>query len=278
MSENMKNKKGKKANSHFNFVIRNSILSKSKCSQVTVFIILAIAIIAILILIFFGGDRITTLITGKTPIDQIRDCVDEPLEIALDLVSSQGGSLSPENYYLYQGNKIEYLCYSEMNYERCVMQKPMLKQSIEKELESYLQPRIKNCINAVKSNLQKKGYSVSSQNPVIDVSLIPNNILIDIQADVQISKDGTESYKSIKTDYNSKLYDLIMITSSILNWEARYGDSETMNYMLYYPSLKVEKKKQSDGTTIYIITDRLSLDKFQFASRSVILPAGITGA
>jgi len=270
-------RKNKKANSHFKFSLKRNMLLNSKRSQVTVFIILALAIIIILLLLFVGRDRITSLITGKSPIEQIKECIDEPLEIALDLISTQGGSLEPELYYSYQGNKIEYLCYSEANYEKCVMQKPILKQSIEKELENYLQPRIKNCINAVKSNLQGKGYSVSSQNPVIDVSLIPNSILIDIQADVKITKQGTESYKSIKTNYNSKLYDLIMITSSILNWEARYGDSETMNYMLYYPSLKVEKKKQSDGTTIYIITDRLSLDKFQFASRSVILPSGLIG-
>ena len=68
-----------------------------------------------------------------------------------------------------------------------------------------------------------------------------------------------------------------MISSSILNWEARYGDSETMNYMIYYPSIKVEKKKQGDGSTVYIITDRLDLDKFMFASRSMALPAGLTG-
>ena len=248
-----------------------------KKAQVTVFIILALAIIAVLIFLFVGKDRLTNLVTTKSPVDQIRNCVDEPLGIALDLVSSQGGSLEPSNYYLYQGNKIEYLCYSEMNYEKCVMQKPMLKQSIESELETYLQPRIKNCVNAVKSNLQKKGYSVSSQDPIIDVKLIPNNILIDIQANVQITKDSTESYKSIKTDYNSKLYDLIMITSSILNWEARYGDAESTTYMIYYPSIKVEKKKQGDGTTVYILTDKLNLDTFQFASRSVILPTGFTG-
>ena len=68
-----------------------------------------------------------------------------------------------------------------------------------------------------------------------------------------------------------------MIASSISNWEAKYGDSETMNYMIYYPNLKVEKKKQGDGTTIYIITDKESEDKFMFASRSLVLPAGFTG-
>jgi len=73
---------------------------------------------------------------------------------------------------------------------------------------------------------------------------------------------------------NNNLYELVSIVNSILNWEARYGDSETTIYMNYYHDLKVEKKKQSDGSTIYILTDRNTLDKFQFASRSVAWPPG----
>ncbi len=258
-----KKKRGKKAN--------------SKKGQITVFIILALAIVVILILLFIGRDRITSIISGKTPVEQIKECMQEPLKTALDKVTVQGGSLDPKNYYLYQGNKVEYLCYTEENYVQCVMQKPLLKQSIEKELETYLQPRAKNCIDAAKSSLQKKGYSVSSKNPVVKVSLVPGNIMVDIDADLQITKGNTESYKSIKTDLSSKLYDLVMVASSILNWEARYGDAETMSYMIYYPSIKAEKKKQSEGTTIYILTDRTTGDKFMFASRSVVIPPGLTG-
>ncbi len=254
----MKNKRGNKANK----------------AQITVFIILALAIVVVLILLFIGRDRIASIIGGKTPVEQIKECMQEPLQTALDKISVQGGSLNPQNYFLYQGNKIEYLCYTEENYVPCVMQKPLLKQSIEEELETYLQPRAKNCIDATKSSLQKNGYTVSSKNPVVKVSLVPGNILVDINTDLSITKSSTETYKSIKTDLSSRLYDLVMITSSILNWEARYGDAETMNYMIYYPSIKVEKKKQSEGTTIYILTDRNTLDKFMFASRSLTIPAG----
>lgn len=249
----------------------------NKKSQVTVFIILALAIVVILVLLFLGRDKITSIIAGKTPVEQIKGCMQEPLQTALDKITVQGGSLDPKNYYLYQGNKVEYLCYTEENYVQCVMQKPLLKQSIEKELETYLQPRAKNCIDATKSSLQKKGYTVSSKNPVVKVSLVPENIMVDIDSNLIIEKGSTETYKSIKTDLSSKLYDLVMVSSSILNWEARYGDAETMNYMIYYPSIKVEKKKQSEGTTIYILTDRTSLDKFMFASRSLVIPPGLTG-
>ena len=45
--------------------------------------------------------------------------------------------------------------------------------------------------------------------------------------------------------------------------------------MLYYPSIKVEKKKQSEGTTIYILTDRDSSEEFMFAVRSFAIPPGL---
>ena len=49
-----------------------------------------------------------------------------------------------------------------------------------------------------------------------------------------------------------------------------------MNYMIYYPHLRVEKKKQGDGSTVYVLTDKESEDKFIFASKSLVFPPGIT--
>ena len=73
---------------------------------------------------------------------------------------------------------------------------------------------------------------------------------------------------------NNNLYELVSITNSILNWESKYGDAETTVYMNYYHDLKVEKMKQSEGTTVYILTDKNNENKFQFASRSVAWPPG----
>jgi hypothetical protein len=53
-----------------------------------------------------------------------------------------------------------------------------------------------------------------------------------------------------------------------LSWEALHGSVETTTYMTYYKDLKVEKHEQLDGSTIYILTDRNTGNKFQFASRS----------
>ena len=268
--------KSKKGNSRFDFVIKK-ILSKSKRAQLTIFIILALAIAIILILLFTGKTNLTAIFTPTTPINQIKNCVQEPVQEAVDILRLQGGSIDPSLYYIYQGSKIEYLCYTEEYYKTCIMQKPLLKQAVEQQIQSYASPRIKNCISSVKANLERKGYQVTMSSPQISISLLPGDILINIISDIRIVKAETESYKSIKIDMSSSLYEQIMLASSISNWEARYGDAETMNYMIYYPTLKVEKKKQGDGTKVYIITDRDSEDKFMFASRSLVLPAGLTG-
>jgi len=238
----------------------------NKRAQITIFIILALAIIVLLVLLFTRNNELTTIFNTKSPINQIKDCSKEALSEGLELISSQGGSISPENYYLYENNKIEYLCYTEENYKEGIIQKPLLKQSIEKELKKYITPKIKGCIDSVKTSLEKKS-----------LELIPNNIFATIDLDLKITKDKTESYKSIKTNIDSNLYKIIMIASSILNFEASQGDSEIMTYMIYYPSLKIEKKIQGDGTKIYILTDKTSLEKFMFASKSLVFPPGIIG-
>jgi len=150
-----------------------------------------------------------------------------------------------------------------------------LKNTIQNDLEKYVKPRIKNCLSIFEDTYEKKGYDISMKDPKITIELVPDNVLVDMDIDLRISKDGTENYDHIRTGIKSKIYNFVMIASSIISFETRLGDSETLNYMLYYPSLKVEKKKQSDGTKIYILTDRDSDEKFYFATKSFVVPAGV---
>jgi hypothetical protein len=250
----------------------------NKRGQITIFVILALAIVFVLILILILKPNFNAITNPKTPLDSIKQCTLEGLKNSTELIMSQGGIANPDNYFLYNGTKIEYLCFASEYYQKCVMQKPLIKESVENEIERDLTPKVIDCINTQKSSLERRGYSVSyNRIPNVTVNLVPGNILVNIESDLRITKDKTESYKSIKIEKSSKLYELTMITSSILNWEARYGETEIMNYMMYYPQLRVEKDKQSDGTTVYILTDKTSGDQFVFAVRSVIVPIGITG-
>ena len=246
-----------------------------KKGQITIFIILALAIVIVLILILIRRPDFTIISAPKTPVENIKQCAIEIIKDSTKLLGSQGGSANPPSYYMFNGTKIEYLCYAAESYQNCIMQKPLLKESFQKEVEKYIEPKIKECFEIEKSSLERKGYTVSYKISNISLDFVPENILVRIESDLRVTKSKTESYKTIKITQPSKYYELIMITSSILNWEARYGDSEIMNYMMYYPELRVEKKKQDEGTTVYIITDKNTKEQFVFAARSVVIPVGI---
>ncbi|MBU1136142.1 MAG: hypothetical protein KJ559_01390 [Nanoarchaeota archaeon] len=261
------NKRGTRALTSYknNFV-------KSKHSQITIYIIIAIVILSVLI--FFLFPKIKTIFVAQTPSLKLKGCFDEKLKEAISIVSKNGGSINPVNAIMYKGDRIEYLCYTNQYYKTCVMQQPLLKQHIEREILDYIKTDAKSCIEEIKNNLKKQGYEISSESQDFSVSIIPEKIRITIPG-MEISKQETsEKYGDFEFDYNSKFYDLIMLTTSILNWEARFGDSDITTYMIYYPYIKVEKYKQSDGSKIYILTHTTFGDKFSFATRSLSWPAG----
>jgi hypothetical protein len=229
----------------------------------------------VVLLILFSRDAgFDTIFAKQSPYQEIEGCAQTAIQEGLDILMLQGGVIESENYFMYEGKKIDYVCYSENEYENCIMQKPILTNTIRDELEKYSTPKIKSCLNSVKSSLESRGYSVVMRDPEIVIDLVPDNVLVDMNLGLRIEKTGVESFDHIRTGIKSKIYNFALITSSISQWETRYGDSETLNYMLYYPSLKVEKKKQGDGTTVYILTDRDTDEKFYFASRSIAIPAG----
>ena len=248
---------------------------KLKKGQVSVFIILGILIVVVLLILFSRDAGFDTIFAKQSPYQEIEGCAQTAIQEGLDILMLQGGVIESENYFMYEGKKIDYVCYSENEYENCIMQKPILTNTIRDELEEYSTPKIKSCLNSVKSSLESRGYSVVMRDPEIVIDLVPDNVLVDMNLGLRIEKTGVESFDHIRTGIKSKIYNFALITSSISQWETRYGDSETLNYMLYYPSLKVEKKKQSEGTTIYILTDRDTDEKFYFASRSIAVPAGL---
>ncbi len=247
---------------------------KLKKGQVSIFIILGILIVIVLLILFSRDAGFDTVFAKQSPYQEIEGCAQTAIQEGLDILMLQGGVIESENYFMYQGKKIDYVCYSENEYENCIMQKPILTNTIRDELVKYSTPKIKSCLNSVKSSLEGRGYSVVMRDPEIVIELVPDNVLVDMNLGLRIEKTGVESFDHIRTGIKSKIYNFALITSSISQWETRYGDSETLNYMLYYPSLKVEKKKQGDGTTIYILTDRDTDEKFYFASRSIAVPAG----
>lgn len=251
-------------------------LNENKSGQVTLFIILAIVVVVLGVIIYMFYPRLqTTLGTGvKSPTEFVQLCLEEEMEKNIKELSTHGGSLNPEHYFLYNNEKIEYLCYTEKNYELCTMQQPFLRQHIEEELMRSIDENSVECFNSLKESYERQGYDVSLSLGETDVRLFPERIVTNFNHTLTLTKEDSERYKEFSIVLNNNLYELVSIAISILNFEAKYGDSETTTYMNFYHDLKVEKKKQSEGTTIYILTNRDTGEKFQFASRSLVWPSG----
>ncbi|MEA3414314.1 MAG: hypothetical protein U9Q99_02200 [Nanoarchaeota archaeon] len=245
--------------------------------QVTIFVILALVIIVVGVLVyaFLPGIKSTVSLDSKNPNAYLQDCLEDDVEEAVEMLALQGGSQNPSNYYAYDGNNIEYLCYTSEDRKLCNVQKPLIYSSFEKELEKELETEIDSCFEALRNDFDKKGYQVNLRKEGYSVEILPEKILLNLNYELDLSKGSVEKYDSFSIFLDNNIYQLLGIAKSIVDRESNFGEAPTEAYMMLYRDLKVEKLKQSDETKIYIITNKKTGEVFQFASRSLAASQGI---
>ncbi len=265
-----------------NFAVVNKMNSWKKRGQITIFIIIAILIIAAIIIFFAATERgreTIDRITGRADFDvknYVETCVKENEKITSEInqIMSQGGNKDPEFYYFFNSTRISYLCYTNEYYNTCVNQQPILVKHIEKEIEKSLEPEIEQCFKNLKDTLEDRGFKVIQGKLNFSTSIEEDNIIFNINYPTTIEKTESKRFENFKVAKASQYYHLIIVSTSIINFEARYGDSEPIAYMALYPNTRIEKLKQGDGTTIYKVSDRETEESFNFASRSLVIPIG----
>ncbi len=249
---------------------------EKKRGQVTIFIIVGIVIVALGVLVFtFFPEISSTLGLGASnPQEFMQGCMQNSIRDAVEKLSLQGGSVEPEHYFLYENSKVDYLCYTREYYVTCAVQRPLLEEYVEEQIKEAVKDKADECLVDLKSSYERKGYSVEVLDGDFNIEIFPERVLADFNNSIILEKSDAEKYDFMRVSLNSNLYGFLVIADSVMRMEAEFGDSETTFYMDYYRDLKMEKKKQSDGTTIYILTKRTSREKFQFASRSLAWPPG----
>ena len=245
---------------------------KQKKGQVTIFIILAVLIVSG-VLVFFLWVKPTYITPTREKLN-FEDCIKDVVETEIENLGIQAGFVEPEFYYLYQDNKLGYLCYTNLYHELCVVQKPFLKQHFEKELKKAAREEIESCYENSIEELKRRGFDVVTGELSFNISLEPNKVNVHVESPISIVKQTGQRFEEFDIEIISPLYDILMIAQSILQFELTYGDVDVTSLMIYYPDLIIDKLKQGDGTTLYIIEDKLSKTKFQFASRSLVFPPG----
>jgi hypothetical protein len=256
-----------------------------KGGQVTIFIIIAILIIALGILIYLYYPKIFSNIGPESinPPAYIQDCMQQKIEDTVQTISLQGGDYVTDvnNGYFYKGNNepegkyVRYLCYTNENYVHCINQEPFLTEHIEKEILDTINSSIINCFDSMEKSYETKGYNVTLKNGTPEVQIIPKFVSTNFNRTLTLVK-GEESQKYLNFDLNlnSNLYDMIEVAKNILIWEMNAGDSAPEAYMSDNPNLKVEKHRKDNDVKVYVLTDTTTEEVFEFAVRSFAAPAG----
>lgn len=240
-----------------------------KRGQVTVFIIVGILIVAA-ILIFVLWVR-PTYISQKGQRLGFEGCVSDAVEKGIEDLGRTAGALSPEFTYEYRGEDFTYLCYTNEYYKTCTIQRPFLKQFFESQLKTKVKENIQVCYETSLDELKAQGYGVTSGDVTYDIDLEPGTVLVEIDAPTTV---GSQNFRKFNIPIDSPIYEMTMLATSIVQAETHYGDFETSKTTILYPDYIIDKLKQGDGTTLYIIESKLFKNKFQFASRSLVLPPG----
>ena len=252
--------------------------------QVSIFIIVGIAIIAMVVLLFFYKSGMLPVIgSGKevNPNAFLQSCVEGKVRESVDLILLQGGYAENQLHLKFKFNNenyqnISYLCYTENYYVQCINQEPMLIKHLEDEIKNYIKEDIENCFESFVSELEKQDYSVDSFYNGFDVELSSKQANLNIDGEVSYTKtEETLRHEEFAVSIPTRLYELAIVSQEISSQEAKFCNFDYHGFMLLYPEFDIEKFRTGDSTTLYRIKDKKSNERMQFAVKSCVIPPGI---
>ncbi len=254
----------------------------NKKAQITIYIILAILIVVVIVLLFFLLSEKNIIPTETTsfeePIHYIQKCVKDNVQEAVAIMLPQGGYVDSEKRVskLYKDINRTYLCYALNNYRTCVTQDPMYISSIEQEITNYIEPKIDNCFDSLRQELQANEYNVNMQGLEISTELLQGRIRINVNREFTMSKNqATKNFKDFDTEVKSRLYDIAIVAQEIASQEAKSCYFEYQGFMIFYPDFDINKFTTSDDIKIYSVRHKKTNEELVFAIRSCAIPPGL---
>lgn len=241
----------------------------NKKGQLSLFVIIAIVVVSGILVFFFVIKP--NYIFDSADSTGFEGCINDAVTLGIEELGINGGFVTPEFSYPYGGENFVYLCYTNEYYKTCTVQRALLKESFEGELEKHLREKIDFCYSSSLDELRAQGNEVTGGEITYEINFEPGSVVTSINAPTAI---GSQSFKKFNIKTNSHVYEMVMLATSIIQNEAHYGDYEVTAAMILQPDFTVRKMEQGEGTKLYVIESELFRNKFQFASRSLVLPPG----
>lgn len=251
----------------------------NKRAQVTLYILIAIVLVSAIVGIALFKDKIFSTINPiNDPKNYLSSCVLDSIKNSEKSIFSSNGFQEKgfTNFVLYRQEKVPYLCISSEFYKSCTPQEPMFLEKQRRIIENKAAVDLKSCMKALKSDLNKKGYFVKETSTKVLVSLIKDNIIASVETDLAATKDGVSMmFNELETVYSSKLFNVLKLEQTIVNYESTLCEFSIMNWMSNDPEILIKRDSLSDQTKIYTLQERVSENKIKFAIKTCTLPAGL---
>lgn len=251
----------------------------TKKAQITIFVIIGIVIISALIFIFgiIIKNSNQQNVYEKNPKRYVEDCLSNSLkETEETLFATNIYSNITENYLIYRGNKVPYLCKSSIFYSACINQEPMLMKHYNTRIENLMSEEINNCFLNFKESMIKKGYKIDFQGMNSSIEITPETISLEIDRKTTLTKyNETILINKYFAKTISPLYSLIKTTKTIVDYESTLCEFNQLGWMSKYTGIKVSRFLTSDQSKVYTVSDRVSNNSISFAIKTCVLPAGI---
>jgi len=252
-----------------------------KKSQVTVFIIIALMIVLAILLLFFvnylpkmeRADDSNPQYTQAT----IESCTRQATEEAIRLLSIHGGDITAEGSVTYEDEQIAYLCYNSNFYETCVNQKPLLIEHIEKEITTFVTPRIDKCFSELEYKLRNDGrYDIEDSGKMyVKTSLFPKQVIVEIERKVTFAKgEEVRKFDDFKMIMIHPIYNLAKIASEIVNQNTAFCHFDLLGFMIMNPAYDITETITGNADKIYVVKERQTGQGFNFAIKTCPLPPG----
>jgi hypothetical protein len=249
--------------------------SKTKRSQVAIFVIVGLMLVVGIALIFvlMGGSRIAVS-ADENPTGYIAACIQEPVQEAIDEMILHGGYIEAQEPYIrYDNQDISFLCFTNDVYELCENKEPMLIEKMESEIKAFIDPAVDLCFQDLRKELSQYGYT--EEGTGFDVEIKPDQVVIQIDRKVQFTKTGEEqTIENFDAIVDRALYGFASISNEIINQEVDCScGTEICNADIFDLSaggFQVERFVTGGNEKIYIIDELASQDKFTFAIRNCV--------
>ena len=255
-------------------------LNKNKYSQITIFVIVAIAIIA-LITIFFIIKKPSVSSglppPGEDPRRYIEVCTELALQDILPQLELQGGFSNPTSYHTYNGTKITFLCTAQSKEQLCINKHPMLNKEIEKEIYNLIKPKIDYCFVNLKNAM--KEYNYQEDNMVLNITIVDRKLNVDIAKRISFTRNSqTQTIEDFRLSLNSYLSDFVTLSNRIINEELTCNcpsescNADIINLNNQNRLFEITKPVLTgEGIEVYSIYEPNTKEKFYFAIKNCVL-------